>query len=209
MGQVRPWCSTGMDDSSPLDRCYAVGDRRVLGPAWWYHSVLKNPPPAIGELPWACGPPGWMKRLFPCAGDALFDSKAFFPVEFQERFQDRHRQTKGAETDMSDLKKPRHISTLPSAASPRRLPSRPVYARKLPTLLQCPSRQPWANTGSALQRLIPDGGPPRQPVKTSAGEPRSSSVGGACSHFGQAGLRWRSFANFRRERGIPDRRTFA
>ncbi len=25
----------------------------------------------------------------------------------------RHRQTKGAETDMSDLQKPRHISTLP------------------------------------------------------------------------------------------------
>ena len=31
-----------MDDSSSLDRCYAVGDRRVLGPAWWYHSVLKT-----------------------------------------------------------------------------------------------------------------------------------------------------------------------
>src|SRR5215467_462978 len=28
----------------------------------------------------------------------------------------RHRQTKGAETDMSDLQKPRHISTLPFAS---------------------------------------------------------------------------------------------
>src|SRR5215469_13937186 len=34
----------------------------------------------------------------------------------------RHRQTKGAETDMFDLPKPRHISTLPwlGLASPRR-----------------------------------------------------------------------------------------
>jgi hypothetical protein len=31
----------------------------------------------------------------------------------------RHRQTKGAETDMSDLQKPRHISTPPFASAPR------------------------------------------------------------------------------------------
>jgi hypothetical protein len=37
----------------------------------------------------------------------------------------RHRQTKGTVTDMSDLKKPRHISTLPIAS----LSSRPRHVR--------------------------------------------------------------------------------
>src|SRR5262245_65869872 len=35
----------------------------------------------------------------------------------------RHRQTKGAETDMSDLQQPRHISTLPIASVPQFGPS--------------------------------------------------------------------------------------
>jgi hypothetical protein len=33
----------------------------------------------------ARGPPAWMKRLFTNAGDAPFDSKPFFPVEFHDR----------------------------------------------------------------------------------------------------------------------------
>src|SRR5215467_12241332 len=42
----------------------------------------------------------------------------------------RHRQTKGAETDMSDLQKPRHIST-PPFATDRRAP-------KIAPCPQCP-----------------------------------------------------------------------
>jgi hypothetical protein len=41
--------------------------------------VTKSP-----KLPWTCGPPGCMKRPFTNARDALFDSKALFPVEFQD-----------------------------------------------------------------------------------------------------------------------------
>jgi hypothetical protein len=43
----------------------------------------------------------------------------------------RHRQTKGAETDMFDLKKPRHISTLPWAAFAATFAARPVYLSQL------------------------------------------------------------------------------
>jgi len=42
----------------------------------------------------------------------------------------RHRQTKGAETDMSDLQKPRHISTLPWAALRHIFSARPLSANK-------------------------------------------------------------------------------
>jgi hypothetical protein len=42
----------------------------------------------------------------------------------------RHRQTKGAETDMFDLKKPRHISTLPYLTVATRQRGRSVYLRQ-------------------------------------------------------------------------------
>ena len=42
----------------------------------------------------------------------------------------RHRQTKGAETDMFDLQLPRHISTLPEAAVSRDAAIRPHLEHK-------------------------------------------------------------------------------
>src|SRR5262252_8741954 len=54
----------------------------------------------------------------------------------------RHCQTKGAETDMSNLQQPRHISTLPPGVGI--MDGVPQMAADLP---QRPSRQPWAHTG--------------------------------------------------------------
>src|SRR5712671_5795952 len=75
----------------------------------------------------------------------------------------RHRQTKGAATDMVDLTPPRHIPTLPRAAVVARLMVRPVrpQLRKCPCAVNACAR-PRARCRRKSRSWSPQGGPRRK-----------------------------------------------
>src|SRR5215813_11875633 len=67
----------------------------------------------------------------------------------------RHRRTKEAETDMSDLQQPRHISTLPDAADPAcplyvRFSNRPFGVKRFQTFRLSTSTVSMSLTGSCF-----------------------------------------------------------